>query len=123
MDFDQIPANPRKTERVRALGSVNIAELRKAALGLPEAIWQVENAAKLNRFEALGTTQHVTFRMVESFYDWRKSVDGPLWSEWRPLIEPVLAAATADYGYARGAFPRVMLARMAPGGLIQPHHD
>ena len=41
----------------------------------------------------------------------------------KSLIEPVLAAATAPYGYARGAFPRVMLARMAPGGVIHPHRD
>jgi aspartyl/asparaginyl beta-hydroxylase (cupin superfamily) len=39
------------------------------------------------------------------------------------LLEPVLAEATAGYGYARGAFPRVMLARMAPGGVIHPHRD
>ena len=35
----------------------------------------------------------------------------------------VLAAATAPYEYKRGAFPRIMLARMAPGGVIHPHRD
>ena len=35
----------------------------------------------------------------------------------------MLAAATADYGYRNGAYPRVMLARMAPGGTIHPHRD
>ena len=39
------------------------------------------------------------------------------------VLQPVLDAATQEYGYARGAFPRVMLARMAPGGVIQPHVD
>lgn len=34
-----------------------------------------------------------------------------------------MASATQDYGYARGVFPRVMLARMAAGGVIQPHRD
>lgn len=29
----------------------------------------------------------------------------------------------ADYGYARGVYPRVMLARMTAGGVIQPHRD
>jgi aspartyl/asparaginyl beta-hydroxylase (cupin superfamily) len=31
--------------------------------------------------------------------------------------------ATAAYAYANGVFPRVMLARMAPGGEIKPHRD
>ena len=34
-----------------------------------------------------------------------------------------MAQAVRDYGYARGVFPRVMLARMAPGGAIQLHID
>jgi aspartyl/asparaginyl beta-hydroxylase (cupin superfamily) len=34
-----------------------------------------------------------------------------------------LNQATAAYGYVRDAFPRVMLARMAPGGVIHPHRD
>ncbi|MFL6848696.1 MAG: aspartyl/asparaginyl beta-hydroxylase domain-containing protein [Sphingomicrobium sp.] len=123
MNFDQFPPNPRKTDSVRRLGTVDIAELRKAVLDLPESVWQAENAGKKNRFETLGATQHIIFRMVDSFADWRKSFEGPLWPDWKPLLDPVLTAATADYGYARGAFPRVMLARMAPAGFIQPHRD
>jgi aspartyl/asparaginyl beta-hydroxylase (cupin superfamily) len=34
-----------------------------------------------------------------------------------------MAQATAPYGYARAEYPRVMLARMAPGGVIKPHRD
>ena len=115
--------NPRKTTSIRRLGPVDIAALREAVLALPEAVWDAENAGKPNRFDALDATRHIIFRFVTRLRDWRESHDRPLWAEWRPLLEPVLAAATADYGYARGAFPRVMLARMAPGGVIHPHRD
>jgi hypothetical protein len=115
--------NPRKTESVRRLGTVDVARLRDAVLDLPEATWDAENAGKPNRFETLSTTRHIVFRFVSNFVDWRQSYDRPLWSEWRSLLEPVLAAATADYGYRRAAFPRIMLARMAPGGEIDPHRD
>ncbi|HEY7006003.1 MAG TPA: aspartyl/asparaginyl beta-hydroxylase domain-containing protein, partial [Sphingomicrobium sp.] len=81
------------------------------------------NASKPNRFGALDATRHIIFRFVSNFRDWRDSYDRPLWGEWKPLLQPVLAAATAPYGYARGAFPRVMLARMAPGGIIHAHRD
>ena len=115
--------NPRKTKDVRHLGAVDIAALRDAVLTIPEAVWDAENAAKPNRFDALDSTRHIIFRFVSRLRDWRQSFDKPLWAEWRPLIEPVLTAATADYGYARSQYPRIMLARMAPGGMIHPHQD
>lgn len=115
--------NPRKTGSIRRLGAVDVTRLREAVLALPESIWDAENASKPNRFGALDATRHIVFRFVSNFRDWRESFDRPLMAEWKPLLEPVLAAATAPYGYARGAFPRVMLARMAPGGIIHPHRD
>ena len=115
--------NPRKTRSVRHLGKVDAALLREKVLALPEAVWDAENAAKPNRFNALDSTRHIIFRFVSRLGDWRESFDGPLWAEWKAVIEPILATATADYGYARGAFPRIMLARMAPGGVIHPHRD
>ncbi len=115
--------NPRKTNSVRALGKVDIERLRAAVLAIPEAVWDVENAAKPNRFGALDSTRHIIFRFVSRLGDWRRSFDGPLWGEWRGMIEPILKVATAEYGYRDGAFPRIMLARMAPGGVIHPHRD
>jgi hypothetical protein len=115
--------NPRKTTSIRRLGTVDVEPLRNAVLALPDAVWDAENAGKPNRFGALDATRHIIFRFVSNFRDWRQSYDRPLWNDWREKLEPVLAAATTDYGYQRGAFPRVMLARMAPGGVIHPHRD
>lgn len=119
---DIVP-NPRKTTSVRALGNVDIARLREAVLAIPDAMWDAENADKPNRFEALDRTRHIVFRFIRDFQDWRTAYDRPLWTQWRELLEPVLAQAVAPYGYARADFPRVMLARMAPGGVIKPHRD
>lgn len=115
--------NPRKTTTVRRLGPVNITALREAVSAIPEAVWNAENGSKPNRFSALDATRHIVFRFVSNWIDWRDSYDRPLWPEWKALLEPVLAAATTPYGYLRGAYPRVMLARMAPGGIIHPHRD
>ena len=115
--------NPRKTSTVRRLGSVDVAALREAVLALPDSVWDAENAAKPNRFAALDATRHILFRFPERLSDWRTGADRPAIAEWRELLEPVLAAATAPYGYARGDFPRIMLANMAPGGVIHPHRD
>lgn len=115
--------NSRKTANVRRLGSVDIGVLKAAVLAIPESLWQAENAAKPNRFEALDSTAHIIFRFIADFRDWRTDYSRPIWDEWRALLEPVLQAAVADYGYAEPAFPRVMLARMPVGGVIQPHRD
>ena len=119
-----IDPNPRKTASVRNLGAVDIAQLKQAVAAIPEALWLAEDSKKPNRrFTALDTTRHIVFRFVSNFRDWRESTEWPLWNQWKPLLQPVLATATAPYGYAHGAFPRVMLARMAPGGVITPHRD
>ncbi len=115
--------NPRKTTSIRPLGKVDISGIREAILAIPEDIWDAENADKPNRFEALDRTRHIVFRFVSNFQDWRESYDRPLWAQWRERLEPVLAEATRPYGYAHAAFPRVMLARMAAGGIIKPHRD
>lgn len=116
-------ANPRKTRGVRKLGPVDIGALRAVVLTIPEDVWDTENAGKPNRFEALGETRHIVFRFIDSPRDWRGSHDRAAWLQWRGLLEPVLAQAVRDYGYGRGVFPRVMLARMPPGGVIHPHID
>jgi hypothetical protein len=116
-------ANPRKTTAVRKLGPVDITALRAAVLAIPEDVWDAENASKPNKFEVLDETRHIVFRFIDSPRDWRSSHDRPAWSQWRGLLEPVLAQAVRGYGYARGVFPRVMFARMPPGGVIHPHID
>ena len=61
--------NPRKTQSVRQLGTIDIAPLREAVLAIPEAQWDAENAAKPNRFETLSSTRHIVFRFVSNFVD------------------------------------------------------
>ncbi len=119
----EIQPNPRKTTSIRHLGTVDIGTLREAALAIPESVWNAENENKPNRFGALDATRHIVFRFVSNFLDWRQSYETPLWNEWKALLQPVLDSATAPYAYARGSFPRVMLARMAPEGVIHPHRD
>lgn len=116
-------ANPRKTTGIRNLGTVDIAALRAAVLAIPDNVWDSENGGKPNKFEALGATRHIVFRFIDSPRDWRSAHDRAAWADWRGLLEPVLAQAVRGYGYARGLFPRVMLARMPAGGVIHPHID
>lgn len=115
--------NPRKTTSIRPLAIVDVTALQAAVAQVPEDVWAYENDIKPNRFGALDQARHIVFRFVHDVDDWRRSDDLGLWSEWRDLLEPVMDAATRAYGYQRGAYPRVMLARLPPGGVIVPHRD
>jgi hypothetical protein len=115
--------NPRKTLGFRDLGPVEIGALKQAVLAIPESVWDFENANKPNRYSSLDETRHIPLIFVEKPTDWRRSRDMRLWPQWKPLVAPVLDAATRTYGYARGAFPRVMLAQLPAGKKIHPHRD
>ena len=116
--------NPRKTTSLRQLGPVDIAARRSAVLAIPESVWNAENEDKPNqRYGAFNLTRHIIFRFITNHLDWRQSADWPLWPQWREILWPVMQQATRPYGYARAAYPRVMLARMAPGAEILPHVD
>jgi hypothetical protein len=115
--------NPRKTTSVRHLGQIDIDELNHAVMAIPEHVWEAENAQKPNRFEALDRTRHIVFRFVSDTRDWRQSYDRPLWAQWQSKLMPIMMMAVQPYGYQRGMFPRVMLARMGAGGVIHPHRD
>lgn len=119
----RLTPNPRKTTGVRKLGPVDIAALSQAVEAIPDEVWRAENAAKPNRFEALDATSHIVFRFIDHARDWRSFHDRDAWPQWRHLLEPVLAQAVSAFGYAEGRFPRIMLANMAPGGVIHPHID
>lgn len=119
----EVLPNPRKTTSIRPLGPVEISALQAAVRSIPEEVWDAENAIKPNRFEALDRTRHIVFRFVSDTRDWRRSYDCPSWAQWKDLLLPVLEQASRAFGYAHVAFPRVMLARMAPGGVILPHRD
>ncbi|MGE0596026.1 MAG: aspartyl/asparaginyl beta-hydroxylase domain-containing protein [Hyphomonadaceae bacterium] len=119
----QPSVNPRKTKSFRSLGPVDISALAAKVRATPEEVWRAEDADKPNKFGALEQAGHIVFRFVSSFEDWRQSYERPLWAEWRGVLEPVMAHAVKQYGYGRGAYPRVMLARMPAGGVIHPHRD
>ena len=119
----QPDANPLKTRGVRPLGAVDIRSIRDDILAIPPELWTQENLEKPNKFEALDKTRHIVFKFVSSLKDWRESFERPLWKSWRSRLEPVLQQATRPYGYRHGEFPRIMLANMAPGGVIHPHRD
>ena len=116
--------NPRKTTGLRRLGPVDIEPVRADILAIPDEVWAAENAGKPNAsYKALDRTEHIVFRFIADRMDPTRSIEFPIWEQWRARLEPLLAQATKPYGYANAGFPRVMLARMAPGGIIKPHVD
>jgi hypothetical protein len=115
--------NPNKTKHTRILGEVDISELKKKVLALPNKTWAEQNEVKPNKFGVLDKTKHIVFRFVNSFKDHRFYSDKAIWEDWRGLIEPLLEATKIAYGYRQAECPRIMLAKLPAGESINPHID
>ncbi|MFT7553577.1 MAG: hypothetical protein ACI9BV_003914 [Rhodothermales bacterium] len=115
--------NPDKTRSMRDLGAVEIGRLSEAVGNLSESSWSDADSDKPNQFSVLGKTQHMVFRFILDFQTHRNHADTPLWAEWKELIQPILDETARRLGLEQPEFPRVMLARLRPGGIIAEHVD
>ena len=113
----------RKPERVRRLGAVDAEALRKAAAGLPDAVWRRQDAIKENRWPCFSHTRHIVFRFASFTSGRRRCYATLFWAAWRELLLPVMRQAAAPYGFAEPFHPKAMLARLAAGESISTHED
>ncbi|MBF98802.1 MAG: aspartyl beta-hydroxylase [Owenweeksia sp.] len=114
---------PDKPRTVRHLGEVDITKLREMVSKLEEQVWEEENEDKPNKFGALNKTRHIVFRFIVNSNTNRFYYNRPVWEEWEEVLQPVLDQATQAYNYSRGAYPRIMLAKLPAGTLIHKHID
>lgn len=112
-----------KPARVRPLGEVGVEVLRRHLAHLSEVVWRQEDAAKENGFPCFHHTRHIIFRFIAGNRDPYRFYSRPIWAVWARLLLPVMAQASAPYGYARPVYPKVMLARLEAGHGIDMHVD
>lgn len=112
-----------KPEDFRDLGPVDVAPLWAQVERLSEAVWQKEDAVKENKFSVFHHTRHIVFRFTPSNRDPRDYYSNPIWTIWQPLLLPLMEGITRQYGHTRCDYPKVMLARLAAGAVIDRHVD
>jgi hypothetical protein len=117
--------NPHKTATVRELGPVDLSLLRPHVLAMPEGAWDKTEdfEANYNKLGVIRSASHCIFRFCDRRQSPFRYYDLPAWRTWQPLLLPVMHEAVRPYGYARGFFPRIMLARLPGGTFIPPHVD
>ena len=119
--------NKNKTDSVRPLGKVDISSLKNKIALLKEEDWDTVEDYKANYNKksnsVLNTTKHIILRFSNkqttpfSYRSYSK------WDDWKSLLLPILNDATNSYGYTRGVYTRVMLAKLPPKSFIAPHTD
>lgn len=116
---------PNKTESIRHLGSFEITEFKKQILAIPNSQWDTvaDFNAIYNKKKALINTQHIAFRFADKRKRPYRYYHLEMWEKWKDRLLPVLDEIVKPYGYNNGFYPRVMLAKLAPGGMISPHID
>ena len=111
-----------KPAGVRGLGPVAVDALAANVDRLSETVWRLHDARKENAFWCFHHTRHVIFRF-HGASDPRRFHSHPIWAIWRRLLLPVMAQASALYACAAPVFPKVMLARLEAGQVIDKHVD
>ena len=116
---------PNKTETVRFLGTFDVAALKQKVLDLDEDFWDKEEdfQANYNKKLSLRYTKHIVFRFANKREKPYQYFALPAWDEWREALLPIMEEIVKEYGYDNGFYPRVMLAKLPPGGMIKPHVD
>ena len=120
---DRVLKRVNKPETIRELGTVDIANLEAAVARLSEKAWMREDSIKENAFECFHSTRHFVLRFITGNADPRVFTSYPAWQVWQPLMRPIFEHATRDYGFAAPEYPKVMLARLEAGGVIDRHSD
>lgn len=118
-----MPPKVAKPHTVRVLGPVDCARLTAMVERISPATWAGEDALKENDFAVFHHTQHIIFRFIESNRNPENSYSTPAWDVWQPLLQPVMEAAIAPYGFRKPVFPKAMLAKLLAGHRIDPHYD
>ena len=112
-----------KPQFVSELGAVDITAIRELVGRLSERVWDLEDEQKENNFPVFHHTRHIIFRFIEGMRDHRCYYSNPIWTVWQNHLLPVLHQATAGFRFRHPVYPKVMLARLAAGAVIDRHVD
>ncbi|NQY09662.1 MAG: aspartyl/asparaginyl beta-hydroxylase domain-containing protein [Flavobacteriales bacterium] len=120
-----LEVNDNKCDRIRNLGEVNIDLLLERVNALANDDWDDDEDYQLNhnKTASLQLVQHIIFRFTKKQIDPFEYRIGSKWASWEDVLQPIMEAVVKSYGYNRGYFPKVMLAKLAPGAMIPPHID
>lgn len=113
----------RKPENILELGAIDISPIKNLVERTSEQVWNLENAHKENDFEVFHDTRHIVFRFIEGMRDHRKFYSNPNWAIWQGALLPLMQKVVEKYGFQKPEFPKVMLARLAAGAVIDRHKD
>lgn len=119
--------NNNKTDSIRELGKVRIKQLIEKLKLLTNIDWDTEEDFKANYNKrsksVLNTTQHIILRFSNKQVDPFQYFSCSRWKEFAPILLPIMDAAAKPFGYIKGVYTRVMLAKLSPNCFIAPHKD
>lgn len=122
-----IEVNHNKTPLIRSLGYFDTSMISKNIKQLKDSDWDRPEYFEANynkgKHLALHQTQHIIFKFANKQHQEIQYFELPIWTEWEPLLLPLMEKITEVYGYAHGFFPKVMLAKLPASSFIPPHVD
>ena len=112
-----------KPQFIREIATVDITAVKNLVGRTSDRVWDLEDERKENKFDCFHHTRHIVFRFIEGMRDHRCFYSNPIWDVWKGHLLPVLDEVVVGYGFARPVYPKVMLARLEAGAVIDRHTD
>lgn len=112
-----------KPARFREICEVDVSRLVGLVQKLSDVEWDAENATKENDFAVFSQTRHIIARFSPAAGGPEDYYSTDFWARWSDTLTPALSSVAARYDLRRPDFSKVMLARLAAGGRIDPHYD
>jgi hypothetical protein len=113
-----------KTIAVRNLPEVDVSPIiNLLPLLMKEGDKDSDYSLNQNKNLSLSQVQHINFRWSDKKPEPVTYTSLPLWETYPAILLPIMQKVVVPIGYENGYFPRVMLAKMAPGAIIPMHTD
>ncbi|PYS74607.1 MAG: aspartyl beta-hydroxylase [Acidobacteria bacterium] len=112
-----------KPDYVRELCAVDIDAIKKLVTRTSDHVWNVEDSRKENNFECFHDTRHIIFRFIEGMRDHREFYSNDIWLIWKSYLLPLISEIVVHYEFELPVYPKIMLARLAAGAVIDRHTD
>ncbi len=118
-----MPPIVKKPASIKRLIKVDGTEIFNFYSKLSENDWSIENKAKENNFPCFHHTQHIIFRFIEGNLDPKIIYSNPIWEIAKPIFLPLFDQISDHYKFSKPCYPKVMLARLQAGHVINKHVD
>lgn len=109
-------------DKINVIGKINIDAIKDWLMSKDQDIWSL-NEIRQQTFSVHKDTQSIVLKWSKNSDTTSPVETSPLYSEFEPLILPILNIIQDHFKYEKPIIRKMMLAKLKKGGVISEHID